>query len=77
MHATVAGVLMAFCVPVRRRAPGKGPGLAEHFEHRWRPLSAGVAVPVFAFFAAGVVGGRRGLGSAAIMLGIVVALVRG
>jgi NhaA family Na+:H+ antiporter len=39
---------------VVRRAPGEGPGLAEHFEHRWRPLSAGVAVPVFAFFAAGV-----------------------
>ena len=36
------------------RAEGPGPGLAEHFEHRLRPLSAGVAVPVFAFFAAGV-----------------------
>ena len=42
----------------RRRRPGGRPGLAEHFEHRFRPLSAGVAVPVFAFFAAGVtVGG--------------------
>jgi NhaA family Na+:H+ antiporter len=28
--------------------------VAERFEHRLRPLSAGVAVPVFAFFAAGV-----------------------
>ena len=54
IHATVAGVLLAFTVPVRRRSPGPGPGLAEHFEHRIRPLSAGVAVPVFAFFAAGV-----------------------
>jgi len=51
VHATVAGVLLGFTVPVRRRAEGQG--LAEHFEHRWRPLSAGVAVPVFAFFAAG------------------------
>ena len=42
------------------RRPGRRPGLAEHFEHRFRPLSAGFAVPVFAFFAAGVtVGGRR------------------
>ena len=53
VHATVAGVLLGFAVPVRRRAPGPGPGLAEHFEHRFRPISAGVAVPVFAFFAAG------------------------
>ncbi len=54
IHATVAGVLLGFAVPVHRRAPGPGPGLAEHFEHRVRPVSAGVAVPVFAFFAAGV-----------------------
>jgi NhaA family Na+:H+ antiporter len=54
VHATVAGVLLGFAVPVRRRSAGPGPGLAEHFEHRFRPLSAGVAVPVFAFFAAGV-----------------------
>lgn len=58
VHATVAGVLLGFAVPVGRRAAGPGPGLAEHFEHRFRPLSAGFAVPVFAFFAAGVaVGG--------------------
>src|SRR6476646_2820317 len=54
VHATVAGVLLGFTVPVIRRADGPGPGLAEHFEHRFRPLSAGIAVPVFAFFAAGV-----------------------
>ena len=54
VHATVAGVLLGFAVPVLRRASGPGPGLAEHFEHRFRPLSAGIAVPVFAFFAAGV-----------------------
>jgi NhaA family Na+:H+ antiporter len=53
-------------VPVVRSeaagGPDAGPGLAEHFEHRFRPISAGVAVPVFAFFAAGVtVGGLSGL----------------
>jgi NhaA family Na+:H+ antiporter len=72
VHATVAGVLLGFAVPVRS-------GLAEHFERRWRPLSAGVAVPVFAFFAAGVsVAG--GLGAAlgdAVTIGIVVGLVGG
>ena len=54
VHATVAGVLLGFAVPVVRRATGPGPGLAEHLEHRFRPLSAGLAVPVFAFFASGV-----------------------
>jgi NhaA family Na+:H+ antiporter len=77
VHATVAGVLLGFTVPVPRRAEGPGPGLAEHFEHRFRPLSAGVAVPVFAFFAAGVAvaGGGTGLTdpvTAGIVLGLVV-----
>ncbi len=56
-------------------------GLAEHLEHKWRPLSASVAVPVFAFFAAGVtLGGADGLRSAAadpVAYGVVVALVVG
>ncbi|HEX2074911.1 MAG TPA: Na+/H+ antiporter NhaA [Geodermatophilus sp.] len=85
VHATVAGVLLAFTVPVVRSeaagGPGAGPGLAEHFEHRIRPLSAGVAVPVFSFFSAGVaVGGLSGLGAAlgdSIALGIMVGLVAG
>lgn len=85
VHATVAGVLLAFTVPVvRSRAaggPDAGPGLAEHFEHRLRPLSSGFAVPVFAFFAAGVtVGGFSGLADSLtdrVALGIVVGLVVG
>jgi len=83
IHATVAGVLLGFAVPVRRRDrnPDNGPGLAEHFEHRFRPLSAGVAVPAFAFFSAGVaLGGTKGLAAAfsdSVALGIVVALVAG
>jgi NhaA family Na+:H+ antiporter len=85
VHATVAGVLLAFTVPVVRSqaagGPEAGPGLAEHFEHRFRPISAGVAVPVFAFFSAGVtVGGLSGLGSAltdSVAVGIVVGLVVG
>ena len=61
--------------------PEAGPGLAEHFEHVMRPVSAGFAVPVFAFFAAGVtVGGYDGLVTALsdpIALGIVGGLVVG
>ncbi|MET8864839.1 Na+/H+ antiporter NhaA [Nonomuraea sp. NPDC004580] len=62
VHATVAGVLLALTVPVAAHSGGDATGLAEHFEHRFRPLSAGVAVPVFAFFSAGVsLGGLSGL----------------
>ncbi len=85
VHATVAGVLLAFTVPVVRSqaagGPDAGPGLAEHFEHRIRPISAGIAVPVFAFFSAGVaVGGLSGLGESlgdSIAIGIMVGLVAG
>jgi NhaA family Na+:H+ antiporter len=80
IHATVAGVLLGFAVPVVRRSAGAGPGLAEHFEHRWRPLSAGIAVPVFAFFAAGVsiadAGGLAVLGET-VTIGVVAGLVLG
>ena len=85
VHATVAGVLLGFAVPVVRSdaagGPDAGPGLAEHFEHRFRPLSAGVAVPIFALLSAGVsVGGGSGLTSAThdpVVLGIIVGLVVG
>lgn len=69
VHATIAGVLLGFTIPAlaRRRKGDQGlrPNLAEVIEHRLRPLSAGFAVPVFAFFAAGVaVGGLEGLATA-------------
>jgi NhaA family Na+:H+ antiporter len=76
VHATVAGVLLGFTVPVLGRHAS-----ADDFEHTMRPLSAGVAVPVFAFFAAGVtVGGWAGLGDAVahpVTLGVIAGLVLG
>ncbi|MEO3804982.1 Na+/H+ antiporter NhaA [Nonomuraea sp. B1E8] len=85
VHATVAGVLLGFAVPVTRSrragGPEAGPGLAEHFEHRFRPLSAGVAVPLFAFLSAGVhLGGLNGAVTALsdpVAIGIIVGLVVG
>ena len=67
--------------PVIARNPEARRGLAEHFEHLVRPISAGVAVPIFAFFAAGVsLGGWDGVTSALrdpITLGIILGLVVG
>jgi NhaA family Na+:H+ antiporter len=81
VHATVAGVVLGFTVPVLRADGREGPGLAEHLEHLVRPLSAAVAVPVFAFFAAGVsVGGWSGLVEALghpVTLGVIAGLVVG
>jgi NhaA family Na+:H+ antiporter len=85
VHATVAGVLLGFAVPVLRSrqagGPQAGPGLAEHFEHRFRPISAGFAVPVFALMSAGVaLGGLSGLGSGLadpVAVGIMAGLVVG
>lgn len=53
VHATIAGVLLGLTVPAR---PIRGDkiSLAEDMEHDWNALSQGVALPVFAFFAAGV-----------------------
>ena len=83
IHATVAGVLLGFAVPVLASGKKGEPaeGMAEHFEHRLRPFSAGFAVPVFAFFSAGVaLGGFDGMGAALtdpVAVGIVAALVVG
>ena len=81
VHATVAGVLLGFAVPVFYKETLRARGLCEAFEYRFRPMSAGIAVPIFAFFAAGVnVGGWDGLvGSLTepVTVGIMVALVLG
>ena len=53
IQATIAGALLGFTVPALAR-PGEPQSRAEQLEHRWRPVSAGFAVPVFALFAAGV-----------------------
>lgn len=91
VHATVAGVLLAFTVPVLPtdrahvivRANGEAlrEGLAPHWADRWGVVATLFAVPVFAFFSAGVaIGGVDGLRSAfadPITLGIVLGLVLG
>ncbi|WP_432545760.1 Na+/H+ antiporter NhaA [Kineococcus sp. SYSU DK004] len=74
VHATVAGVLLGLAVPV-------ADGTAAAFEHRWRPVSTALALPLFALASAGVlVGGVSGLVEALrdpVVIGIVVGLVLG
>lgn len=81
VHATVAGVLLGFMVPVGYRGLAEGPDLAKSFKHRWHPLSAGVAVPLFAFFSAGVsisaAGGLARTFTDTVTLGVLTGLVAG
>jgi NhaA family Na+:H+ antiporter len=53
VHATIAGVAMGLMLRCSRRE-GEERSLGERIEHVARPLSAGLAVPLFALFSAGV-----------------------
>ncbi|MEV7440993.1 Na+/H+ antiporter NhaA [Streptomyces sp. NPDC091204] len=53
VHSTIAGVAMGLMLRcTRREGEEQSPG--EHIEHLVRPISAGLAVPLFALFSAGV-----------------------
>ncbi|WP_371547491.1 Na+/H+ antiporter NhaA [Streptomyces sp. NBC_00554] len=53
IHATIAGVAMGLMLRCTRHE-GEAHSPGEHVEHLVRPLSAGLAVPLFALFSAGV-----------------------
>lgn len=77
VHSTVAGVLLGFSVPATRMF-GEVRERTHQFDHAVRPVSAGIALPVFAFLSAGVsiVGGSGHLVQP-VSVGIVVGLVVG
>ncbi|KND29149.1 MULTISPECIES: Na+/H+ antiporter NhaA [Streptomyces] len=79
VHATIAGVTMGLMLRCTRRdEEQRSPG--EHIEHLVRPLSAGVAVPLFALFSAGVAVSGDALGRVFTQpetLGVVLGLVVG
>jgi NhaA family Na+:H+ antiporter len=79
IHATIAGVALALLTRVKRD-PYEQEAPAVRLEHRLQPWSAGVAVPVFALFAAGVPVGAEAFGKLfadKIAIGVVVGLVVG
>jgi NhaA family Na+:H+ antiporter len=79
IHATIAGVVFGFLTRVRTD-PGEAKSPADRLSHRIHPISAGLCVPLFAFFSAGVdvrsVGFTEAL-SSPIAIGIIVGLVIG
>ncbi|MFI2209980.1 Na+/H+ antiporter NhaA [Streptomyces sp. NPDC020141] len=79
VHATIAGVAMGLMLRCTRRE-GEEHSPGEHIEHLVRPLSAGLAVPLFALFSAGVAVSGGALGDVFTQpetLGVVLGLVVG
>ncbi|MFE6361745.1 Na+/H+ antiporter NhaA [Streptomyces sp. NPDC057806] len=79
VHATIAGVAMGLMLRCTRRE-GEQHSPGEHIEHLVRPLSAGLAVPLFALFSAGVTVSGGALGEVFTQpetLGVVLGLVLG
>ncbi|MFI1728656.1 Na+/H+ antiporter NhaA [Streptomyces acidicola] len=79
IHATIAGVAMGLMLRcTRHEGESRSPG--EYVEHLVRPLSAGLAVPLFALFSAGVAVSGSALGEVFTRpetLGVVLGLVVG
>jgi NhaA family Na+:H+ antiporter len=79
IHATIAGVALGLATRVVAD-PGEKYPPAERIEHRLRPWSAGVAVPFFALFAAGVTlsgSAVRQLLTDPVAIGVVAGLLAG
>ncbi|WP_434940276.1 Na+/H+ antiporter NhaA [Shewanella sp. HL-SH8] len=76
VHATLAGVIIAFCIPLRAK---DGTSPSEHLEHGLHPWSTFLILPVFAFANAGLSLANMTLGSFAepITIGIILGLVLG
>lgn len=79
VHATVAGVVLGLLTRVRLD-PGEASSPADRMSHLIHPVSAGLCVPLFAFFASGVdlrSTGLLGALSNPIAIGVLIGLVIG
>jgi len=76
VHATIAGVLLGFTVPAVIRHGEREPRTTR-YEHRVRPWSIGLALPIFAFFSAGVSVSDGGGAAEVLLQPVVLAVVLG
>lgn len=80
VHATIAGVAMGLTVPARP-VRGEDADRAETLSATLNPLSSGIVLPIFAFFAAGVTfvggGGASEIFGSPVFFAIALALVVG
>ncbi|MDR0666130.1 MAG: Na+/H+ antiporter NhaA [Campylobacteraceae bacterium] len=74
IHATIAGVLLAFTIPLKTDNMARSPLI--RLEHTLNPLSAYFIMPIFAFANAGItIGGKFELNN--VTLGIMLGLIIG
>ncbi len=79
VHATIAGVILGLLTRVKRYEHETS-SPEERLEHRLSPWSAGLVVPIFAFFAAGVPvdgGALQAIAHDPVSIGVIVGLVVG
>ncbi len=80
IHATIAGVLLGFTIPAIAMH-GESQSRTHVFDDAIRPISAGIALPIFAFFAAGVTvvdgAGPAALVTSPVFIAVVAGLVIG
>jgi len=79
VHATIAGVVFGLLTRVRTD-PGEAKAPTDRMEHLLHPISAGICVPLFAFFSAGVDVRSVGLVDSLknpVAIGIIIGLVVG
>ncbi|GII93675.1 Na+/H+ antiporter NhaA [Sinosporangium siamense] len=79
VHATVAGVALGLLTRVHSD-PGEDYSPSERADHLVRPVSAGFAVPIFAFLSAGVLLDAKSLSAAftdRVVLGVIAGLLIG
>lgn len=79
VHATLAGVLLAFTIPMRTKDRGAHPSPLKHLEHELHLWVAFLVLPIFAFSNAGVSLGELSLSDvvAPLPLGIALGLLIG
>ncbi|GAA4897204.1 Na+/H+ antiporter NhaA [Ferrimonas pelagia] len=77
VHATLAGVILAFTIPLKKDEHGHCP--SEHLEHGLHPWSSFMILPIFAFANAGVSLSGMSIGdvASALPLGIALGLLIG
>ncbi len=76
VHATIAGVVLGFCVPARP-VHSQQHSRTHQIEQALQPYSAGIVLPIFAFFAAGVTFIGEGGASEILLQPVVLAIVLG
>ena len=77
VHATIAGVLLGATVPARTRKRERD-SMTHRYVHQVGPVSAGLALPIFAFFSAGItISGGIAMLANPVATGVMAGLVLG